>query len=79
MKGDFEVKNLDEELTEKEMERIDTVHEEVFNFINRILPNGKKVKWDLDLIISVAEAVWRCLEDRNICTEMEFYPYRESE
>jgi hypothetical protein len=77
MKGDFEPKTLDDEFTDREIERIDTVDNAIHEFLNNIVPNGKTVEWDRDLIISVAEAVWECIKDRNICTEMEFYPYRE--
>jgi len=77
MKGDFEPKTLDDEFTDREIERIDTVDNAIHEFLNNIVPNGKTVEWDRDLIISVVEAVWDCIKDRNICTEMEFYPYRE--
>lgn len=69
---------MDKELTDEELERIDLLHNETYDFINRILPGGREIGWDLNLIDNVIEAVWNGIKDWNVCTEMEFYPYREN-
>ena len=66
------------ELTDEEMDRIDHVQQLTYEYINKMLPDGKEVEYDLEMIDDVIEAVWGAIKDREICTEMEFYPYRES-
>lgn len=65
------------ELTDEEMERIDHIQHLTYDYILKMLPDGKAVEWDLDLIDEVIEAVWEAIKDRDICTEGQFYPYRE--
>ena len=72
-----EKKELPEELTDGEMDRIDRIQNLTYRYINDMLPDGREIGWDLDLIDRVIEAVWKEIEDKNVCTEMEFYPYRE--
>lgn len=72
-----EEKELPEELTDEEMDRIDHIQNLTHKYINDMLPGGREIGWDLDLIDRVIEAVWKEIEDKNVCTEMEFYPYRE--
>lgn len=67
------------ELTDAEVERIDLLHNETNEYLARIIPGYDPENWDIDLIDRVAEAVWKEIEDKGWMTEMEFYPYRESE
>ena len=71
--------DMNSELTDKEMDRIDRVQNLTYDYINKMLPRGKSVEFDLDTIDDVIEAVWDAIKDKGICTEMEFYPYREHE
>jgi hypothetical protein len=70
--------DMNSELTDKEMDRIDHIQQLTYDYILKMLPDGKAVEYDLDMIDDVIEAVWGAIKDREICTEMEFYPYRES-
>ena len=69
--------DMNSELTDKEMDRIDHIQQLTYDYILEMLPDGKAVEYDLDMIDDVIEAVWGAIKDREICTEMEFYPYRE--
>lgn len=69
---------MDKELTDEEMARIDHIQNETYNYLRRMMPEGKEIGWDLNLIHEVIEDVWDRIKDLGICTEMEFYPYRES-
>lgn len=69
---------MDNELTDKEIERLDFITDRVGSFINEILPDGKTITVDPDLTDEVITAIWDCLKDRGICTENDFYPFRES-
>lgn len=66
------------ELTDKEVERLDFITDRVRSFINEILPDGKKTEVDPDLTDNVITAIWDCLKDRGICTENDFYPFRDT-
>ena len=70
---------MTKELTDTQLERIDLLHNEIFDFINRILPNHKTISWDMGLIGQVAESLSTILSSKGICSEMDFYPYREDE
>ena len=69
---------MDNEFTDKEVERLDFINEKVGSFINEILPDGKKITVDPDLTDEVISAIWDCLKDRGICTENDFYPFRDT-
>lgn len=69
-------------LSFEEVKRLDFLYDEVETFVNKILPKGKSIEEDdpewPEIRDRVLETVWDCIKDRNICTEREFYPYRES-
>lgn len=62
-------------LSSKQIERQDFVDNATFDFINSLIPNDKKIEWDIDSIAQVRDKVWNVLKHRNICTEQEFYPF----
>ena len=70
---------MDKEFTDKEIERLDFITDKVQSFINEILPDGKKISADNDLIDDVICSIWNCIKDKNICTENDFYPFRDTE
>lgn len=70
------------ELSDEEVERLDFLYNETEAFVNKILPKGKSLEiidpnWP-EICNRVLETVWDCIKDMNICTEREFYPYREN-
>lgn len=68
---------LPDELTDAEMERIDFLHDEAEEFLRKIAPDGRSINPTPDMRERLLEAVWDIIKDEGICTEMEFYPYRE--
>jgi len=65
------------ELNTAQIARQDFVDNEVFNLIQSLVPNGKQLDWDIEMIAEVREAIREQLESHCICTEMEFYPFME--
>lgn len=70
---------MKKELTDAEIERIDKIQNLTHEYINSLLPDGKAVEFDLNMVNSVIEAVWDAIKDKGVCTEKEFYPYRDSD
>ena len=68
---------MDKELTDREIERIDLLHNETNDYLARIIPGYDPENWDIGLIDRVVEAVWNEIKDRGWMTEREFYPYRD--
>ena len=68
---------LPDELTDAEMERIDFLHDEAEEFLRKVVPDGRSINPTPDMRERLIEAVWDIIKDEGICTEMEFYPYRE--
>ena len=65
------------EMSDRECDRIDFVENEIYDLVNRLLPEGREVAWDLDMILNIKDAIWDNIEDKNVCTEQEFFPYRD--
>ncbi len=68
---------MPEELTDAQMERQDAVDNACHDLLNE-LANGKVVRWNIEHISAVREAVQEVLVDQlHLMTKMEFYPYIE--
>lgn len=67
----------DMELTEQQMERQDFVDNAIFDVINELIPSNKEMKWDIEAIGAVRDAIQLQLIERGFCTDQEFYPYLE--
>ena len=69
------------ELTDKEMERIDFVQNATFEYLKSLLPPAKadKLEWDLDMLMYIIESAGEVLEEKGLCAEEEFYPYRDED
>ncbi|MBR5764680.1 MAG: hypothetical protein IKX93_08675 [Bacteroidaceae bacterium] len=65
------------ELTEQQMERQDFVDNAIFDVINELIPSNKEMKWDIEAIGAVRDAIQLQLIERGFCTDQEFYPYLE--
>ena len=50
--------DMNSEMTDEEMDRIDHIQQLTYDYINKMLPDGKAVEYDLDMIDDVIEAVW---------------------
>lgn len=74
------------ELTDAEVERIDYIQGMTHDFIAKLIPDKRKrqemldsCNYDLDAIDAVLTTVWEHIEDKGLCSEQEFYPYREED
>lgn len=62
-------------LTEKQINRQDFVDNATYDFIKSLIPNDKRIDWDIESIALVRDAVCKVLETKRICAEQEFYPF----
>lgn len=63
-------------LTRKQIERQDFVDNAVFNLFCELAPDG--MEWDIESIGEVRDAVQRCLAQKGVMTEADFYPHIDS-
>ena len=66
-----------QEFTNAEIEH-NFVHNEIHDLINRLNPKGTEVEWDMEVIGQISDIIEEHFVSKKICTDMEFYPYRES-
>lgn len=62
------------ELTDEEAARTDVVDNAIYDLVNSLVPNGKKIEWDREMLMTIADTIWECIKDTNVCTKEEFYP-----
>jgi len=63
-------------LTKQEIERQDFVDNKIFELIQEILPESKKIDWDIEIIAAVRDAMrMQVVEEKKILSEQKFYPY----
>lgn len=68
------------EMSQKEIDRQDYVDNAIHNLIQDLCPIDSKegIEWDIENIASVREEIEAVLVRKlKLCTEMQFYPYRE--
>lgn len=63
------------ELTNIELERNDFIHNEIFDLINRLIPNDKTIEWDIQIIAEIADDIEGHLVSKGVCSAQEFSPY----
>ena len=68
-------------MTEKQkQERWDFVDNAIFNLIRQLNPSNEIILWDANAIFEVRYAIQNHLvENLELCTEDEFYPYSNDE
>lgn len=63
-------------LTKKQLMRQDFVDNKIFELMQELMPNGKKLKWNIDAISSVREVIRKYLADeKKMVSNMKFYPF----
>ncbi|MBN1901949.1 hypothetical protein JW926_11560 [Candidatus Sumerlaeota bacterium] len=68
------------ELNQNQIMRQDFVDNAIYDLINLINPTSKPIDWDIELIGIVRDSLKSAIVDRlNICNEMEFYPFINSQ
>ena len=67
-----------EELTGRQLERLDYLHNRIQAMLIEICPNETKtVEWDMELIATIADVVEEFFVRKKYCTDQEFNPYIE--
>lgn len=63
------------ELTSQQLERQDFVDNAIFDLVNELIPSNNEMKWDIEVIGEIRDAIQSQLVEKGACTEQEFYPY----
>ena len=63
-------------LTRKELDRQDFVDNEIFELIQKLLPAGRKLKWDIEMIGFVRDAIQDQIINKRAASKNKFYPYK---
>lgn len=64
------------QLIKQQITRQDFVDNQIFVLINSLLPTSKQIKWDIELIGGVREAIRKnTVKNANAKDEMNFYPF----
>ena len=63
-------------LTNRQTERQDFVDNEIFELLQKCLPPSKTMKWDIEIIGAIRDAMKEQIVDKqNLMSEAQFYPY----
>lgn len=63
-------------LTKKQLTRQDFVDNKIFELLQELVPDRKKLKWDINAIGSVREVIRKYLVDeKKIVSNAKFYPF----
>lgn len=63
------------ELTRKQIKRQDFVDNEVFELIQKLLPQSKQMEWDIEVIGTVRDVIReQVVDEQKLTSEMKFYP-----
>ena len=63
-------------LTKKELERQDFVDNTIFEMLGELVPANRKLRWDIEIIGAVRDAIQTQLIARGVMIKQQFYPYR---
>ena len=67
-------------LTKQQIERQDFVDNQIFELVQRLLPPSKKIKWNIEVIGDIRDAIQEQVVDKKkIMSEKRFYPYIKHE
>ena len=63
-------------LTKQQIERQDFVDDNIFELLQKFLPQSKIMKWDIETIGAVRDAIReQIVNKQRIMSEERFYPY----
>ena len=63
-------------LTKRQIERQDFVDNKIFGFLQEFLPPSKEMKWDIEAIGAVRDAIQEQIVDKQkVMSAGKFYPY----
>lgn len=63
-------------LTKQKINRQDFVDNEIFELLQKFLPQSKTMKWDIEAIGTVRDAIReRIVDKQKAMSEDQFYPY----
>lgn len=68
-------KSKEMRLTRQQIARQDFVDNRIFELIQKLLPEAKKIDWDIEIIGAVRDAISTQVVDKKLMSYKDFYPY----
>lgn len=69
---------MEDELTKKETDQLDFLHNTIFDMMGRVNPSPRKaVKWDMEFIGEIADILEDYFVRNKFCTAQKFNPHVE--
>ena len=62
-------------LSNRQLARQDFVDNEIFELIKKLVPENKHLKWDIEVIGAIRDAIQKQSIGKKIMSEKRFYPY----
>ena len=63
-------------LTKKQIERQDFVDNQIFELMQKLLPESRTIEWDIEAIGEIRDAIRaQIVNKKRIINEAQFYPY----
>lgn len=66
-------------LTNRQIARQDFVDNQIFELIQKFLPQSKQIDWNIETIGAIRDAISEQIVDKKFISEMQFYPYLKNE
>lgn len=63
------------ELTKQQINRQDFVDNQIFELIQKLIPESSEVVWDIELIGEIRDAITEQMVAKKNMNKMQFYPY----
>jgi hypothetical protein len=61
--------------SEEQIRRQDFVDNEIYDLVKRLVPSGKEIEWNIEMIGDIRDSIQHWLVDKyKIVDELEFYP-----
>lgn len=61
-------------MKQAQIDRQDFVDGAIYSLVNKLIPSGKEMDWDIEVIGEVRDVIQSRLIERGLCTAEEFYP-----
>lgn len=63
------------QLTKQQIEKQDFVDNQIFELMQKLLLPSKKIKWDIEIIGAVRDAISAQIVDKKFMSKKDLYPY----
>lgn len=63
------------DLSKQQIKRQDFVDNQIFELIQKLLPQSEQIKWNIEMIGAIRDAISGQIINKKLMSEAQFYPY----